>query len=118
MATEGTSANDAEIEALRKAKSGSRASRFGRGTGAVVLLVIAGILLPSAVTAVWANRLISSTDRYVQTVAPLSQDPALQANITDRITVEIQKYVDVQTLTEQALTALGNNGPLDGRIAE
>src|SRR6478609_3961904 len=120
MTTDGANEQN-EVEELRQqnaAASTGRAKRWGRGAGAVILLVIAGLLLPSAVTAVWANRLISSTDRYVQTVSPLAEDPVLQANITDRITTEIQKYVDVQDLTEQALTALGSNGPLDGRIAE
>lgn len=124
MATDDTPATEQELEQLRKEveqlrkEKNSKPRRWGRGAGAIAILVIAGILLPSAVTAVWANRLISSTDRYVQTVSPLAEDPVLQANITDRITNEIEQYVDVKTLTEQALTALGNNGPLDGRVAE
>src|SRR6476661_6838606 len=86
MATDDTPATEQELEDLRREverlrkEKGSKPKRWGRGAGAIVILVIAGILLPSAVTAVWANRLISSTDRYVQTVSPLAEDPVLQSN--------------------------------------
>ena len=108
----------AEVQALKRERE-SRPSRWGRGAGAVVLLVLAGLLLPSAATAVWADRLIGNTDRYVQTVAPLAEDPEMQAAIAARITAEIDKYVDVEDLTLRTLTALGReNGPLDGELAD
>ena len=91
--------------------------RWGRGLIAVVLLVLACLLAPVAVTAVWANRLISDTNRYVQTVSPLAEDPAMQAAITDRVTTAIFTRVDVQQLANQAITALGQNGPLGGKLA-
>jgi hypothetical protein len=42
----------------------------------------------------------------VSTVAPLGSDPAIQAEITNRITDEIFARVDVEALTVQALNAL------------
>lgn len=112
----------AQVETMREEAATTQKQqrtrrRWGRGTGAVVLFVIAGILLPSAVTAVWANRLVSNTDRYVQTVAPLAHDPAMQAAITNRITTELDQYVDVQSLTSEALSAIGGIGPLKGTLA-
>ncbi|GAA3180252.1 hypothetical protein GCM10020255_073930 [Rhodococcus baikonurensis] len=49
---------------------------------------------------------ILDTDRYVSTVAPLGENPAVQAEITNQITDEIFDRVDVEGLTTDALTAL------------
>lgn len=127
-ANEGTEDRDEELEALRQqvetlkseAEGGKPRTRrrWGRGLGALALLVIGGILLPMAASAVWADRLVSSTDRYVQTVSPLAEDPAMQAAITNRIVTEIQQYVDVEDLTTQALDALGGTGRLDPRVTD
>src|SRR4051794_24083391 len=55
-----------------------------RAPTAAVLIVIGCILAPLAVTAVWANRQVSDTDRYVETVAPLAKDPAVQAAVATK----------------------------------
>jgi hypothetical protein len=112
----------AEVENLRAEVKGGAAPRerraWGRGTLAVVLLVLAGLLTPITVTALWADRVIDDTDRYVQTVSPLAKDPAIQAAITDRIVTEVQQYVDVEDLATQALTAIGDRAPVDGPLVQ
>src|SRR6266508_2825395 len=77
---------------------------------AVLLIVVACVLAPLSVVAVWTKNFVSDTDRYVQTVAPLASDPDIQNSITNRITTEIFKYVDVQALTVEAADALDRQG--------
>jgi hypothetical protein len=77
---------------------------------ATVLITLGCLLAPLAVVAVWASDEVSDTDRYVQTVAPLADDPAVQKAVTDRVTQEVFTYVDVKALTNQALAALSGQG--------
>jgi hypothetical protein len=73
---------------------------------AAAILVLACVLAPVSVVAVWAKSQVFDTDRYVQTVAPLAQDPAVQRMVTERITFEIFSRIDVEGLTSDAITAL------------
>ncbi len=81
-----------------------------RSVTATVLIVVACVLAPLSVVAIWANSLISDTDRYVQTVAPLARDPAIQSAVTDDITNKIFTEIDIKGLTDEALAALGKQG--------
>ncbi|MCL2536325.1 MAG: hypothetical protein FWE39_19360 [Nocardiaceae bacterium] len=73
-----------------------------------VLLVLVAMLSIVSVTSRFTRGEILDTDRYVTTVTPLGQDPAIQAEISDQITNEIYDRVDVEALTTEALTALTN----------
>lgn len=46
-----------------------------RGVLTTVLAVLAGLLVPVALTATWASQVVTDTDRYVETVTPLARDP-------------------------------------------
>lgn len=88
-----------------------------RSVLAAVLLVLACVLAPLSVVAVWASTQISDTDAYVQTVAPLAEDPAVQATIVDNVTAAINERLDLESLTTQALTALTQQVTLPPRLA-
>ena len=75
-----------------------------------VLILVAAILAPLSVVAIWAHDEISDTDRYVQTVAPLASDPAVQDAISARITQEIFNRLDVKAITQDAVDALAARG--------
>jgi type VI protein secretion system component VasK len=80
----------AEVATLRSQLRGAggdaeRRQRW-RTIVAALLLVLACVLAPLGVVAVWARNQVTNTDRYVATVAPLASDPAIQQAITDRIT--------------------------------
>lgn len=77
---------------------------------ATVLITLGCLLAPLAVVAVWASDEVSDTDRYVQTVAPLAQDPAVQEAVTDEVTRQVFTYVDVKSLVTQATDALARQG--------
>lgn len=81
-----------------------------RSVTATALITLGCLLAPLAVVAVWASDQVSDTGRYVETVAPLADDPAVQTAVTDDITDQVFTYVDVQGITSQALEALGERG--------
>jgi len=86
----------------------ARPARGGwwRGPVVVVCLLLVAIIAPLAIVATWAHDEIGDTDRYVDTVAPLAHDPAVQAAVADRISTAILDRLDVQAITDQAINAL------------
>ena len=68
------------------------------------------ILAPVSVLAVWTANQVSDTNRYVENVAPLIHEPAVQSALTDKITTEINTRLHVQALTNQAAAALKSRG--------
>ncbi|CAL9403043.1 hypothetical protein SUDANB1_01495 [Streptomyces sp. enrichment culture] len=98
----------AEYERLRR-HAGVRHRRL-RYSGAGVLLVLALLLAPLSVAAAWVDDQVSDTGRYVQTVAPLASDPAVQDVVTDRLTARVVAEVDVETVTEALATTLADAG--------
>jgi hypothetical protein len=60
---------------------------------------------------------VTNTDRYVATVAPLAEDPAIQNAIADQITAQVFTYIDVRGLTNEVVDALATRG-LPPRLAD
>jgi len=81
-----------------------------RSISAVFLITISCLLAPLSVASVWASRQVSDTDRYVATVAPLADDPAIQRAVADAVTTEIFKDIDLDAVTQQAIDALSQRG--------
>ncbi|HCB02896.1 MAG TPA: hypothetical protein PLZ93_03080 [Nocardioides sp.] len=81
-----------------------------RGVVMVVCLVLLAIITPLAVVATWAHDQVGDTDRWVATVAPLADDPAVQNAVADRITNEIVTRIDVKAITSEAVDALAERG--------
>jgi hypothetical protein len=77
---------------------------------ASLCIVQACVLAPLSAVAVWTRNQVTNTDRYVATVTPLANDPAIQQAITDQITAQVFNYIDVQGLTNQAVDALAERG--------
>lgn len=101
----------------RGARAPGRAGRRWRWAGVTAALVLACLLAPLSVAAVWARGQVTDTDRYVATVAPLARDPAVQEAITADITDTVFRYVDVQDLVQRAFAALADPGPLPPELA-
>ncbi|MFG2294427.1 hypothetical protein [Streptomyces sp. NPDC048603] len=99
-----TAEERAEYERLRKSASvRHRRLRYG---AASVLLLLALLLSPVAVLSAWLHNTISDQDRYVQTVAPLAENPAVQGAVTDKLTNRIVSNIDVKAITEALQRAL------------
>jgi hypothetical protein len=96
----------------------ARRRTWPRTTVGYVLIALAALLAPLSVVAVWARSQVSDTERYVQTVAPLASDPAVQAAVTTNITNVIFQYLDVRGLTQQAVDALASSGRLPPAVTD
>ena len=84
--------------------------RIWRGVLVVVLLVLATILAPAATVAGWARLQLTSADAFVDTFAPLADDPNVQALITDQAVTAINNAVDIPGLTNEVFTAVDQIG--------
>ena len=112
----------AELEAERAATTDHPPHRNrGRAAGAlasVILITLACILAPLSVTSVWASSVLSDTDRYVETVAPVADDPGVQAAIVDEVTAAIMERLDTSGLITEALDGLAQIENLPPRVAD
>ncbi|MEU0539067.1 hypothetical protein ABZ319_04295 [Nocardia sp. NPDC005978] len=101
-----------EAAARRGSVDGPRSGRsWIRWTATVILLIFVVVLGISAVLARFVRGELLDTDRYVQTVTPLSSDPVIQDGLADRVTAAIMDRIDVQAVTAQALTAITDSAP-------
>lgn len=103
-----TATERADYERLRTG-AGLQNRRL-RIIGASVVLLLAFLLAPLSVVAVWMHSEVSDTDRYVQTVAPLATDPAVQQAVTDRLTNRVVSNIDVDQVTAALADTLARNG--------
>lgn len=109
----------AELEAAQAAQAAAAAGSQGatRAFLSAALIVVASVLAPISVLAVWAGTAVSQTDRWVEMVAPVAQDPGVQSAIADEVTAAIMEGLDVAGLTTGALEALANQENMPPRIA-
>jgi hypothetical protein len=91
---------DGTAEPADPARSRRRRSRW-----ATALVVVGSLLLPVAGLSFWARNMLLDTDRYLDTVEPLSTDPAVQAALADRLSEVVVDVLDVQTRAAEALPA-------------
>ncbi|HEV2638767.1 MAG TPA: hypothetical protein VGX23_26705 [Actinocrinis sp.] len=99
----------AEVAAANRPPHTGR--HLGRSIPATVLIVIACILAPLSVVAVWAEDFIVNTDRYVATVGPLASNPSVQNAVTNRVTTLITQQVDIPDLVNSVAGVFLSNGP-------
>jgi len=109
----------AELERLRAetaelhhdgAARRSRRRFSWRAFFATILIVLGCVLAPIAVVGVWAGNQITDTGRYVATVQPLINDPAIQNVLTDKITNEIISQLNLTGTVDQAAAQLQSRG--------
>jgi hypothetical protein len=116
MATDDVAALKARITELEQQQAPRR--RFdGRGVTAWVLLVVSAILFPIALTAYWGQRTLTDTQRYVDTVAPLAQDPTIKQAVGAKVTEVIVTQLDAQARVSELLQDYPRLQPLSGPIA-
>ncbi|WP_243058349.1 hypothetical protein [Nocardioides sp. SR21] len=111
-------ATTAELEALRaevarlqaQEQEQSRRTGWWRPVVSGVLILLLAVLLPLGVVARWVHNEVADTDRYVESIEPLAQDPAIQSAVADKITAEIMTRLQVEAVTEEAVKALADLG--------
>jgi hypothetical protein len=100
----------AEENARLKAEL-DRARPRGRVWGAVrrilvvVLVILTALGAVATTTAFWATRTVFDTDRFVAAVAPVAQNPTVQANVATRLTDQLFATLDVEARVRAALPA-------------
>ena len=70
---------------------------------AAVLVFIAALGVTASVIGVWAGRTTLNTDRWVETVSPLSEDPAVRAAVSTYTTEQIFTSLNVEQRVKEAL---------------
>jgi hypothetical protein len=103
----------AENARLRDSMQTSHPGRrrgWWRPVVAGLLVAVAAVLAPLSVLATWASGQISDTDRYLETVAPLANEPAVQAAIATRVEDVVFSYLDLESVTEELVAAITAQG--------
>ena len=109
-----------QLEAKVETLEAPRRHRLRR-VFAPILVALAVIVFTVTVPAAWGARTVLNTDRYVATVAPLAEDPAVQQAIATRLTDEVFTALNVQEVISNTLAAIGERatilaGPLTNAL--
>lgn len=94
---------EAENDRLKSEVVATTPSSRGRNAWAVIIAVAAALVLALAVPAVWMNRMVTDTDVYVATVAPLAEDPDIQNAVAAAASEVVIERVDAQERLKQVL---------------
>jgi hypothetical protein len=96
------------------APTGRKSHRFW----VAVLLLTAMVLTPFTILAIFLKGQINDTGRYVSTVEPLADNPALQAYVADDVSNQLFERVNIKEYVEDALPkrAEALAGPLTGAL--
>lgn len=79
----------------------------GRRIAAAALATVGLLLLPAAIMAHWATTQLVETERFVATLAPLADDPAVQDRVIAEVTALVDEQVDIDAVTAELLSGLG-----------
>ncbi len=111
----------AELEAERDLAGAPRRdkqrSSLGWAVGSALLIIVACVLTPLSVASVWASSQLSDTERYVETVAPLAEDPAVQDALANEVTAAVFENLDIKGFTTEALNTLAEQPNVPPRVA-
>jgi len=85
---------------------------------AALLVVVAALGITMSVIGVWASRTTLNTDRWVETVAPLDDNPAVRAAVSTYMTSQIFTTLNVDQRVKEALPprAAFLASPLTGQV--
>lgn len=92
------------------AEPGRPRRRWGRATGAVVLMTLGILLAPVAVVAHWAERELTDTERYLETIGPIASDPTVQSALANRVTDVVMEQIDVPGIVQDVSGSLQDQG--------
>ncbi|WP_200332524.1 hypothetical protein [Leucobacter sp. L43] len=103
----------ADLEARNRtlqeaAEHPSSRRRPGRGRSALafVLVLVSVILAPVAVLGTWARLQLVDTERFVETFAPLAEQPEVQAFVSDQVVDGIEENVDIDGMVGEVFDGI------------
>ncbi|MEP7035878.1 MAG: hypothetical protein ABI934_09840 [Actinomycetota bacterium] len=83
----------------------------GRSVAAIICIVLAALLTTPAAIAYWGQRTLNDAQRYVATVGPLVNSPAVQNAIAAKVTDAIQKQVNVEQIVNDVFGGVITDRP-------
>lgn len=86
-------------------RKAGRAKRVSKKVASWVLIVLACILAVVSVFTVFVRNEVLNTDTYVNTVAPLASNPAIQAAVAQRVSKRLVAQTNLEQQVKQALPA-------------
>lgn len=86
----------------------ARRSGRGRRILAAALILVSVLLAPVAVIGGWARLQLVDTDRFVETFAPLAEQPEMQSFLADQAEQAIFENVDVDALVGDLFDGIGS----------
>jgi hypothetical protein len=100
---------EADMEELRSRLHTEKARKGGRtrGVTAAALVVVTSLVFTVAVGGVWARRNALNTSRWVETVGPIAEDPAVQQAFGRYATDELMTVIDPESFFESVLPERG-----------
>jgi hypothetical protein len=81
---------------------------------AAVLVILAALLAPFSVGALWVQRTVMEPGLFVETLSPLADDPVVQQAVAEEASSALIEAVDAEARVSEALSRF--NGPLAGLI--
>ena len=113
-ARDGTADLDEQVRALtaenERLKADAAPGQVWRSALVVVLLALGTVLSPAAVVAGWARLQLTTADAFVDTFAPLSDDPQVQALVAGQVVGAINGAVDIPGLTNDVFAGIDQLG--------
>lgn len=88
-----------------------------RGLAAFLVIVLGVLMVPVAIAGWWLRDTVVPTAGYVETVAPLAEEPAVLDAVEERLVAQVMAAVDESELVERTLTAV-EAGVLPPAVAE
>lgn len=73
-----------------------------------ITVAIAALLLPTAIVGNWATSQIVNTQNFVNTLAPLASNPAVQKTVSSAITNAIDNAIDINAVTREVVDGIGS----------
>ncbi|MDY0909258.1 hypothetical protein [Microbacterium sp. CFBP9034] len=104
-------------EATPPPKSRPSGGRW-RAPVSALCIVIAAILVPVSIVGAWARVQLVEEDAFVATLAPLVDDPAVQALVVDETMDAVNAQVDFHELTKSVFTGLADIDGMPSRAAK
>ncbi|WP_243076746.1 hypothetical protein [Microbacterium sp. SS28] len=99
------------------AAAAPRAKGRWRAFVSALIIVIAALLVPISIVSAWARVQLVEEEQFVNTLAPLAQDPAVQGMIIDETMDAINAQVDFTELTTNVFDGIADLG-VPPRVAQ
>jgi hypothetical protein len=103
-------ATEDELAQLRVENDALRARLSRRATIrkwlAVVLVVLTSLSVLVSTVAVWAHQTVFDTDRFMETVGPAFEDPALYSSMSDYVSEQTLAALDIEGRVTEGLSQL------------